>query len=187
MFRWSWLRPSHRCGLPLQQVNLSTCGVCGVWFWEFLISIACQGENSLDINAKIKISHCFCLGIFSFSTMSGQHSKPRLSEPQASELVQRVFSLTPSEVRPLPSYEDQNVYVATAEGGEYVLKIMNSKDSKDANLIEVQTYAMSFLRQNGLPAQTAMPTASGKLMSLEEIGTSSVTLLCPEEKCHLAR
>ena len=23
--------------------------MCGVWFWEFLISIACQGENSLDI------------------------------------------------------------------------------------------------------------------------------------------
>ena len=22
--------------------------MCGVWFWEFLISIACQGENSLD-------------------------------------------------------------------------------------------------------------------------------------------
>ncbi|XP_034439299.1 hydroxylysine kinase-like [Hippoglossus hippoglossus] len=98
-----------------------------------------------------------------------EHSKPSLSEPQASELVQRVFSLTPSEVRPLPSYEDQNFYVATAEGGEYVLKIMNSEDSKDPNLIEVQTYAMSFLHENGLPAQTALPTASGKLMSLEEM------------------
>ncbi|XP_053286961.1 hydroxylysine kinase [Pleuronectes platessa] len=101
--------------------------------------------------------------------MSGQHSKPCLSEPQASELVQRLFSLTPSVVRPLPSYDDQNFYMATAEGGEYVLKVMNSEDSKNPNMIEVQTYAMSFLQQNGIPAQTALPTAPGKLMSLEEI------------------
>ncbi|XP_041648249.1 hydroxylysine kinase-like isoform X2 [Cheilinus undulatus] len=46
---------------------------------------------------------------------------------------------------------------------------MNSEDSKNSNLIEMQTYAMSFLQQNGLPAQTALPTSSGQLTSLEEI------------------
>lgn len=90
-------------------------------------------------------------------------------------MVKRLFRLTPSEIRMLPSYDDQNFYVAATEGGEYVLKIMNSEDSKNCALVEVQTYAMSFLHQNGLPAQTALPTTSGQLMSLEEIGMRPVT------------
>lgn len=85
-------------------------------------------------------------------------------------MMKKLFKLTPSVIRSLPSYDDQNVYVAPVEGGEYVLKIMNSEDSKNPSLVEVQTYAMSFLHQNGLPAQTALPTTTGQLMSLEEIG-----------------
>ncbi|KAM9761746.1 hydroxylysine kinase [Menidia menidia] len=101
--------------------------------------------------------------------MAAKHAKPSFSESQVSELVKRLFNLTPVEIRSLPSYDDQNFYVAPAEGGEYVLKIMNSEDSKNAAIIEVQTYAMSFLHQNGLPAQTAVPSTSGKLMSLEDM------------------
>ncbi|XP_023255612.1 hydroxylysine kinase-like [Seriola lalandi dorsalis] len=101
--------------------------------------------------------------------MAAKHAKPNFSQSQVSEMVKRLFKLTPSEIRSLPSYDDQNFYMAPVEGGEYVLKIMNSEDSKNPNLVEVQTYAMSFLHQNGLPAQTALPTASGQLMSLEEI------------------
>ncbi|XP_070765173.1 hydroxylysine kinase [Enoplosus armatus] len=101
--------------------------------------------------------------------MSVKHAKPNFSQSQVVELVKRLFSLTPFEIRSLPSYDDQNFYVAAVEGGEYVLKIMNSEDSKNSTLIEVQTYVMSFLHQNGLPAQTALPTTSGQLMSLEEI------------------
>nr|XP_045905814.1 hydroxylysine kinase-like isoform X2 [Micropterus dolomieu] len=101
--------------------------------------------------------------------MSVKHSKPNLSQSQVVELVKRLFRLTPSEIRSLPSYDDQNFCVTAVEGGKYVLKIMNSEDSKNPTLFEVQTYAMSFLHQNGLPAQTALPTTSGQLMSLEEI------------------
>lgn len=109
----------------------------------------------------------FC---FHSALMSVKHAKPNFSQSQVVELVKRLYRLTPSEIRPLPSYDDQNFYVAAVEGGEYVLKVMNSKDSMNPVLIEVQTYAMSFLHQNGLPAQTALPTTSGQLMSLEEIG-----------------
>ncbi|CAK6958179.1 hydroxylysine kinase isoform X2 [Scomber scombrus] len=101
--------------------------------------------------------------------MSMKHAKPNFSQSQVSEMVKKLFNLTPSEIRSLPSYDDQNFYVAPVEGGEYVLKIMNSEDSKNPTLIEVQTYAMSFLHQNRLPAQTAVPTTTGQLMSLEEI------------------
>lgn len=107
--------------------------------------------------------------------MPAKHAKPNFSQSQVVDIVKRLFSLTPSEIHSLPSYDDQNFYVAAIEGGEYVLKIMNSEDSKDPTLIELQTHAMSFLRQNGIPAQTCLPTTSGQLMSLEEMGMKPVT------------
>lgn len=116
--------------------------------------------------------------------MSVKHIKPNFSQSQAVEILKRLFSLTPSEIRSLPSYDDQNFYVADIEGGEYVLKIMNSKDSKNLTLIELQTYAMSFLHQNGLPTQTTVPTVSGQLMSLEEKGMKPGTQFRPEEIFH---
>ncbi|XP_059197691.1 hydroxylysine kinase-like [Centropristis striata] len=100
--------------------------------------------------------------------MSVKNAKPNFSQSQVVEMVERLFRLTPSEIHSLPSYGDQNFYVAAMEGGEYVLKIMNSEDSKNSSLLEVQTYAMSYLHQNGLPAQTALPNTSGQLLSLEE-------------------
>lgn len=103
-------------------------------------------------------------------------NKPNLSHSQVSEIVKRLYRLTASVIQSLPSYDDQNFYVAPSEGGEYILKIMNSEDSKNTLLIEVQTYAMSVLQQNGIPAQTALPNTSGEIMSLEEIGMWPATL-----------
>uniref|UniRef100_A0A3Q3WQW9 Hydroxylysine kinase n=1 Tax=Mola mola TaxID=94237 RepID=A0A3Q3WQW9_MOLML len=92
----------------------------------------------------------------SIAVMSMKHAKPNFGQSLVAEIVKRRFSLEPSEIRSLPSYNDQNFYVAAIEGGEYILKILNSEDSKNPAMIEVQTYAMSFLHQNGLPAQTKM-------------------------------
>nr|XP_033477286.1 hydroxylysine kinase-like isoform X1 [Epinephelus lanceolatus] len=100
--------------------------------------------------------------------MIAQHAQPHFSQSQVTEMMKRLFNLTPSEIHSLPSYHDQNFHVVSAEGGEYVLKIMNSEDSENPTLIEVQAYAMSVLHQNGLPVQTVVPTTSGQLMSLEE-------------------
>lgn len=122
-------------------------------------------------NCIFVIGYCF----HSTAIMATLHSKPNFSHAQVVEMVTRLFSLTPSEIRPLPSYDDQNFYVSCMEGGEYVLKIMNSEDSKNPSMIEVQTYAMSVLHQNGLPAQTALRNAAGQLMSLEEMGMRPVT------------
>ncbi|KAM3602463.1 uncharacterized protein V6R79_004644 [Siganus canaliculatus] len=97
-----------------------------------------------------------------------KHAKPNLSQSQVSEIVKRLFKVTPCKISPLPSYDDQNFHVKTTEGAEYVMKILNAEDSKNPTLIEVQTHAMSFLNDNGLPTQTVVPTTSGQLMSLEE-------------------
>lgn len=101
--------------------------------------------------------------------MADRHIKPKFSPAQATDIIKRLYDLTTSEIRTLPSYDDQNFYFLSSNGNEYVLKIMNSRDSKNAALIEVQTYAMSFLHENGIPAQAATPTVTGKLMSLEEL------------------
>ncbi|KAG1927245.1 hydroxylysine kinase isoform X2 [Pimephales promelas] len=100
--------------------------------------------------------------------MSTKESKPNLSDSQVTEIIKRLYGLTVSIIRPLPSYDDQNFYVAPSEGGEYVLKVMNSADSHNSTVIELQTHSMNFLHQRGLPAQTAFPTLTGQLMSLEE-------------------
>ncbi|XP_078063213.1 hydroxylysine kinase-like, partial [Mustelus asterias] len=103
--------------------------------------------------------------------------KPSLSEAQAVELVERLYGLKVSSVRPMPSYDDQNFHVLVSEGQEsgdhsesYVLKVMNSVDSQDAGLIEAQTGAMMYLSEKGFPSPTPIPTIDGQIMSLETIG-----------------
>ncbi|XP_043379519.1 hydroxylysine kinase isoform X4 [Chelonia mydas] len=108
--------------------------------------------------------------------------KPAFSEKEATELVERVFGLKVSVIRSLPSYTDQNfhVHVSRSEGtadcaDKYVLKITNCEDSQNPELIEVQTQIMIFLNVEGFPSATPHLTKDGNIMSLESLGTGSVT------------
>ncbi|XP_027513475.1 hydroxylysine kinase isoform X2 [Corapipo altera] len=113
-------------------------------------------------------------------------TKPALSEKEAAELVDRVFGLNVSWLRPLPSYDDQNFHVCVsgnsngAEGAhEYVLKITNTADSQEPELIQVQTQAMMFLSAEGFPSATPYLTKDGSIMSLESAD--------PGNKKHMVR
>ena len=90
--------------------------------------------------------------------------RPALTPQQATELTAQLYGVTITKISTLPSYIDQNFLIVDTEGTKYVLKIMNSEDSKKATQLEVQTFALSFLRQHGVPAQTALPTTTGKLL-----------------------
>nr|XP_057929702.1 hydroxylysine kinase-like [Doryrhamphus excisus] len=96
-------------------------------------------------------------------------TKPKLSQSQAEELLKKHYNLTPSEIHHLPSWGDQNIYFRAVEGGQYVLKIMNSEDSKNPTVAEVQTCAMTFLQENGLPTPKALKTTTGQVMFLEGV------------------
>ncbi|NXY83818.1 HYKK kinase, partial [Alcedo cyanopectus] len=105
-------------------------------------------------------------------------TKPALGEQEVTALVARVFGLKVSWIRPLPSYDDQNFHVQVsrkegeAEGAdEYVLKITNSEDSQEPDLIEAQTQAMMLLSTEGFPAATPYLTKDGNVMALESGGT----------------
>lgn len=107
-------------------------------------------------------------------------TKPALGEKEVTELVDSVFGLKVSWIRPLPSYDDQNFHVrvsrnkGAAEGAdEYVLKITNSEDSQEPDLIEAQTRAMMFLSAEGFPSATPYLTKDGNIMSLESGGEQS--------------
>lgn len=109
--------------------------------------------------------------------------KPRLTLEQANELTLRLYGVTVTEISTLPSYIDQNFLVVDEKGARFVLKIMNADDSKNGTLLEVQTLSMSFLRQHGIPAQTAIPTTTGKLLSMEEIGINIISNFRKLPKC----
>uniref|UniRef100_UPI00398F3F4C hydroxylysine kinase-like n=1 Tax=Pristiophorus japonicus TaxID=55135 RepID=UPI00398F3F4C len=102
--------------------------------------------------------------------------KPSLNEAQAGELVGRLYGLKVSSVQPMPSYIDQNFRIQVSEtqgsgdrSNSYVLKVLNTADSKDADLVEVQTRIMMFLNKKGFPSPTPIPTIDGRIMSLETI------------------
>ncbi|NXX88967.1 HYKK kinase, partial [Centropus bengalensis] len=105
-------------------------------------------------------------------------TKPAFGETEAAELVARVFGLKVAWIRPLPSYDDQNFHVRVSRNedlaevaDEYVLKITNSEDSQEPDLIEVQTQAMMFLSAEGFPSATPYLTKDGNIMSLESGGS----------------
>nr|XP_021402462.1 proteasome subunit alpha type-4 isoform X1 [Lonchura striata domestica] len=100
-------------------------------------------------------------------------TKPTFGEREAAELVDRVFGLKVSWIRSLPSYDDQNFHVCVSaeSADEYVLKITNSEDSQEPDLIEAQTQAMMFLSAEGFPSATPYLTKDGNIMSLESAGT----------------
>lgn len=113
----------------------------------------------------------------------GVYSKPTFTKEEAGELTQRLYGLTATKISSLPSYIDQNFLVEDAEGSRFVLKIMNFEDSKKTALLEVQTECMSFLRQQGVPAHTAIANTKGQLLSFEEKGNKA--LLYARLKSHV--
>ncbi|XP_060889771.1 hydroxylysine kinase-like [Labrus mixtus] len=94
--------------------------------------------------------------------------RPEFSLQKATKLALQHYGVTVKEISTLPSYMDQNFLVMDEPGTKYVLKIMNSEESKNTTLLGLQTLAMSFLRCHGIPAQTAIPTTTGQLMTMAE-------------------
>ncbi|XP_078541341.1 hydroxylysine kinase-like [Lissotriton helveticus] len=99
--------------------------------------------------------------------------KPALSDTQATRLVEDVFGLKVSKIKPLPSYDDQNFHIVTKDlektrnVTDFVLKITNCQESKNENCIDLQTRVMMFLREEGFPTATAFPTRDGQILSLQ--------------------
>lgn len=117
-------------------------------------------------------------------------AKPAFSEVQAHALVEAEFGLRASEVRPLPSYDDQNFHVLVPTAGdsgdsggpaEFVLKISNTEASRTPDLIEVQSHAVTFLHAAGFPTASVCRAKGGGVTSLVTVDCGSGT------KSHVVR
>ncbi|CAL9695420.1 unnamed protein product [Knipowitschia caucasica] len=95
--------------------------------------------------------------------------KPELTPQQAADLIQRLYGLTTKEITRFPSYYDQNFCIKTTSDSTFVLKITNSLDSNKTRLLEVQTQALSFLQDCGLPVQVALRNTAEERLSFEEL------------------
>ncbi|XP_040825466.1 hydroxylysine kinase [Ochotona curzoniae] len=109
-------------------------------------------------------------------------AKPAFTEAQASALLESVFGLRVTKIRPLPSYDDQNFYVdasgaeETSDGpAQYVLKISNAEASKNPDLIEVQTQIITFLKAAGFPTASVCRSKTGSTTSTVDVDSGSST------------
>ncbi|KAG8440362.1 hypothetical protein GDO86_006204 [Hymenochirus boettgeri] len=105
-------------------------------------------------------------------------SKPAFSEEQAIQMTESLYGLKVSNIKPLPSYDDQNFHIQTQNKDsdtccEYVLKITNGEDSKDEKLLEAQTRVLLFLSNKGVPVQKPILTKNGQSFSLETVDNGS--------------
>ncbi|XP_015601077.1 hydroxylysine kinase [Cephus cinctus] len=110
----------------------------------------------------------------------GQRIKPTVDTSLAINLVNKLYSLTVTSVTELNSYDDKNFHVickAThenpwidqiAEDG-YVLKIMNSLDSRNTEIIQGQNQLMIFLNDNDLTCSHPVKNIKGAYYSLETL------------------
>ena len=126
--------------------------------------------------------------------MSGPaYSRPCVDLEFAEQLARKLYNFERiSEIKELDSFSDRNFYVRGhkcitgqeevasnfypnhLEQGEYVLKILNSDDSKHGDLVEAENAAMYFLRERGFPCPLLFPLAGGvDTISLVRIPVSS--------------
>ncbi len=96
--------------------------------------------------------------------MSAVHlHRPRFSVEAAQGIAWKMYGFK-ALARPLPSYEDQNFYLITDSGAQFVLKISSAAVSPE--LLDLQNQAMTLLAvDETLRCPQVCPTQSGELMT----------------------
>eukprot|EP00058_Branchiostoma_floridae_P016123 XP_002601611.1 hypothetical protein BRAFLDRAFT_124336 [Branchiostoma floridae] len=93
-----------------------------------------------------------------------------LSNNQAVKLVENLYGFNVESVKKLGSYGDYNFHVkvsgADLEHHEYILKVMNAKDSRDEEQITAQTSMMTFLSTRDFHVPRPEQNRWGNIMSL---------------------
>lgn len=84
--------------------------------------------------------------------MSFVLTAPRFDLREAAAIALEQYGVS-GAMRPLPSERDQNFYIRTASGEEFVLKIANAAESLD--LLDAQNHALKRMAQAGLPLSGA--------------------------------
>ncbi|XP_033220105.1 hydroxylysine kinase [Belonocnema kinseyi] len=111
----------------------------------------------------------------------GQVIKPILTQENAIEIVEKLYGLRVSKITELNAYDDKNYhiignkqefnnpYINEVSQDGYVLKIINSLDSKKTLMIEAQTELLLFLNKKGISCPLPVKCISGSYFSLQKI------------------
>ncbi|XP_031638487.1 hydroxylysine kinase-like [Contarinia nasturtii] len=114
----------------------------------------------------------------------GSKIRPQVSEEEAVRLAERLYGISTRDISELVSYDDKNflIHVDTniknpiipnAWPHGYVLKIINSLDTKKTTFFDGQTQLILFLRQQGIECPKPVMNIFGKYNSIEKIGEST--------------
>ncbi|OWF56601.1 hydroxylysine kinase-like [Mizuhopecten yessoensis] len=110
----------------------------------------------------------------------GEVIKPMIPEGVVEELVRKIYGLDVVSYKELNSYDDKNYHVTVTDRSSnphipevwthgYILKILNSMDSKRPVIVEAQNSLLSHLRERNMSVPETVLTISGELMSLEKV------------------
>ncbi|XP_011299930.1 hydroxylysine kinase [Fopius arisanus] len=128
-----------------------------------------------------------------------KRKRPEVSMKVAIEIVRKLYGFKVKSLKELNGYDDKNLRITCCQGFEnphvksiesdgYVLKIMNSMDSRNVSLVEGQNEMMLYLHQNSISCPIPVMNLEGSYYSLEDFGEGTqnknlVRLLvyCPGE------
>ncbi|XP_011138439.1 hydroxylysine kinase [Harpegnathos saltator] len=114
----------------------------------------------------------------------GQRIRPPVTEEIAAGLLERLYGMRATSVRELDAYDDRNYHVlceethanphvASPEKAGYVLKVINSLDSRKTGVIEAQNELMIFLNQRDICCSLPVKNLNGAYFSLEKLRSDS--------------
>lgn len=110
----------------------------------------------------------------------GQHIRPSVTEEMVVALLEQLYGMRVTSVRELNAYDDRNYHVVcdgtpanphaiNLEKTGYVLKVINSLDSRKTDVIEAQTELMIFLNQRDICCPSPVKNVNGEYFSLETL------------------
>lgn len=110
----------------------------------------------------------------------GSDIKPKVNSEDVEALLRRLYGITLGEVKELISYDDRN-YLVTEDPNiknplivphcphGYVLKILNSLDSKKTDFVDAQNELMVYLSKQDIRCPKPIANVYGKHFSVEHI------------------
>ncbi|XP_001641442.2 hydroxylysine kinase [Nematostella vectensis] len=101
--------------------------------------------------------------------------RPEVSCSEAGHLARSLFCITPiTEVKELISTSDRNFFIegfstAFQASGKFVLKILNSSDSSNEELIYAENAAIDYLRERGYPCPMVLKAWNDKRLAKADL------------------
>lgn len=118
--------------------------------------------------------------------MPGQRIRPPGSDQLATDLLEKLYGLKVTRVTELNAYDDRNYHVMCEVSREnpravvvsehgYVLKIVNSLDSKKCRVLDAQTEMLIYLNQRNVTCPAPVENINGTYYSLETLTVDGFT------------